>query len=60
MYFLLGFNTWGSQMKEMAPRENFGFHQVAYEVVCASAVKFLRDRVSLTEEVKMQKRVSEK
>lgn len=43
MYFLLYLNTCGSQMKEMALRESFGFHQIideVDEVACASAVRF--------------------
>lgn len=33
VYFLLGLNTCGSQMKETAPRESSGSHQLVAEVV---------------------------
>ena len=59
VYFLLGFHTCGSQMKGTARRESFGFHQSIDEVVLCLSVRFLRDCVSLTEEVKVQKRISE-
>lgn len=50
VYFLLGLNIFGSQMKETVPRESFRFHQIIREVVCAHAVKVLRDCFSLIKE----------
>ena len=59
VYFLLGFHTCGSQMKGTAPWESFGFHQPVDEVVLHLSVRFSRNCISLIEEVKVQKRVSE-
>lgn len=55
VYFLLGSNTCGSQMKETAPRESLGFQQPVDEAALCLSPRFLRDRVSLLEEVKVQK-----
>lgn len=60
VYFLLGFHTCGSQMKGTAPQESFEFHQPVDEVILHLSVRFLRDFISLIEEVKVQKRRSEK
>lgn len=59
VYFHLGLNICGSQMKETSPRESFGFYQLIDEVVYASPVRFWRSCVPLIEGVKVQKRVSE-
>lgn len=59
VYFLLGFHTCRSQMKGTALWESFRFHQPADEVVLHLSVRFSRDCISLIEEVKVQKRVSE-
>lgn len=55
--FLLGLNACGSQMKETAPREGLGSHQLIDEVVLCFSSPVLKDCVSLIEEVDIQKRV---
>lgn len=46
-------------MKDTAPRESFGFHHLVDEGVLCLSVRLLRDCVSLIEEVKVPRRVSE-
>lgn len=45
-------------MRETVPRKGFRFHRIEDEVVCASAVKILRDCFSLIKEAEMQMRPS--
>lgn len=58
VYFLLGLNIFGSQMKETVPRESFRFPQIIREGVCAHAIKVLRDCFSLIKEVETQTELS--
>lgn len=45
-------------MKETVPRESFRFHQIIRDVVCAHAVKVLRDCFSLIKEAETQTELS--
>lgn len=58
VYFLLGLNIFGSQMRETVPREGFRFPQIIREGVCAHAVKVLRDCFSLIKEAETQTELS--